>query len=259
MTSPQAYAPRSPTILDNLGYTQRVVDAILRNNPLTDAMVSEGLVRWIGNYTNAGNPDKINFMWIGEFFPADPNLGGIAQRGISMVRDDSRGGVSAFAMYDPNPGAGGGLRQVITLTSGDARVLARESRNGGWGWPEENVAMCPLGFLDQWPGTQSAAFDTLAEGRANALGRQLHYRVWFVATNGAAGEGRVRVEGVGGDVMSSVTTIGVNGSQVAEGVIDISASRGSTVPVRLEARRTNGAGEMRAVAISIRSYTTPMD
>lgn len=259
MTAPQSYVPRSPTILDNLGYTQRVVDAILRNNPLTDAMVSEGLIRWIGNYTNSGNPDKINFMWIGEFFPADPNLGGIAQRGVSMVRDDSRGGVSAFAMFDPNPGAGGGLRQVLFLTSGDGDQLARESRHGGWGWPEENVAMCPLGFTDQWPGTQSGTFDTLWEGRANALGRQLHYRVWFLATNGASGEGRIRVEGLEGDVTSATTVVAVNGSQVVESSLDISASRGSTVPVRVEVRRTNGVGEMRALAISVRSYTTPMD
>lgn len=258
MTTPNRYTPRSPSILDNIGYTQRVVDAILRNNPLTDATVSEGLIRWLGNYTNSGNSDPINFLWIGEFFPADVNRpGNPPQRGISMVRDDSRGGVSAFAIFDDNPSGGGGLRQTIRMTSGDNKLLALEHRNGGWRWPEENVVMGPVGSNTlQWIGTNSGSFDTLYEGRASLVGNNLHFRLFGATTNGAAGEFRFRAQLSGGDVVSPTYTLGVNSASLFDSNINVAAGRGTTVAVRFEARVTNGVGEARGTPISVRCFTS---
>jgi hypothetical protein len=260
MTAPtQFYAPRDPDFIDTIGYTQRVVDQILRNNPLTDAVVSEGLIKWIGNYTNAGNPDKINFVWIGEFFPADTNLpGSPPQRGISMVRDDSRGGISAFAIYDDNPGGGGGLKQTIHMTSGDNDALAMEHRDGGWRWPEENIYMGPFGsnVLD-WIGTTGTTYPNgmLYEGWANILGNRIEYRVVGATTNGATADFRMRLAGVGGDVVGPTHSLGVNSSAFFINGFDVSASRGTNRQLVLEAQRTNGVGEARATVLTARCYT----
>jgi predicted DNA-binding transcriptional regulator YafY len=87
MTEPtNYYAPRQPSAVDNLRYAQQKVDELTRANPLQSAVVTKGLIKWVGNYVNSGNPDKINFLWIGEFFPGDPNFGGAPQRGFSLVR-----------------------------------------------------------------------------------------------------------------------------------------------------------------------------
>ena len=257
MTTPDYYAPRAPSGLDVVAYAKRVADALHRNNPLTDAVVSRGLIKWVGNYTNSGNPDKINYLWVGEFLPADPNLGGVPQRGFSLVRDDSRGGVSAIAMYDSNPGAGGGLRQQLFFTSGDGNRLADESRSGGWSWPEELVPLGPLGNDTlKWPGTQSATFDTLWEGRVNGLGRHLAYRIFAANDNGASGEFRVRVEAPGGDITGTTHVLGVNAQSILDATFPIVAARGVTCTIRLEARRTNAAGACRMTPITVRCYST---
>lgn len=257
MTAPSDfYAPRDPDYVDNIRYTQRVVDQILRNNPLVDAVVSKGLIRWIGNYISGPGPDKINFLWIGEFFPADPNLGGIPQRGFSLVRDDSRGGRSAIAMYDANPGGGGGLRQCLFIGSGDGKRLYDENRNGGWGWPESNVWMGALGSdTSKWPGTTSGTFDTLFEGRLNVVGNQVAYRFFAATTGGATANYRLRVEGTGGDVVGSTHSLGVNSSNVFDSTVDVSASRGNTVTIRWEAQRTNGVGIAASQCITTRCFT----
>ena len=258
MTNPQlTYAPRNPDFIDTIGYTQRVVDSILRNNPLTDAVVSEGLVRWLGNYTNSGNPDKINFLWIGEFLPADVNLpGSPPQRGFSLVRDDSRGGISAIALFDGNPGGGGGLRQTLTISSGDNRRLMSESRDGGWSWPQDNIWMGALDSdLSLWTGTDAAAFSTIHEGRVNVVGNRVFYRVFGATTGGATGDFRLRVEDGGAGIVGTTHTLGVNANSVFDDSVDVSALRGNTTTIRWEARRTNGVGKARSQVISMRCYT----
>jgi hypothetical protein len=257
VTTPDYYSPRAPSGLDVVAYTRRVVDSLHRNNPLTDAVVSRGLIKWLGNYTNSGNPDKINYLWIGEFLPADPNLGGIAQRGFSLVRDDSRGGISAIAMFDAAPDLGGGLRQTLFITSGDNKILARESRQGGWFWPEDLIPLAPMGNDTlKWPGTQSATFDTLWEGRVNGLGNQLSYRVFAANDGGATGEYRIRVEAPGGDLVSTTHVLGAGLQNVFDSSFDIATARGVTCTVRIEARRTNAAGNCRATPITLRCHTT---
>jgi hypothetical protein len=256
VSSPQSYAPRDPSLIDNIAYTQRVTESILRNNPLTDATVSSGLLRWIGNYVSGPGPDMINFLWIGEFFPADVNLGGRAQRGFSLVRDDSRGGVSAIAMFDPNPSASPGLKQVLFITSGDGKRIFTESRDGGQQWPEYPAMVVPVDPIPaNWPTTVSATFQTLAEGRVSILGNALHYRVWGATDTGATGEFRVRVVGPSGDISGTAHPLAANTNGVFDSSFDVSAIRGNTCQIIYEARRTNAVGNVRATPISVSCYT----
>lgn len=261
MSSPfNPYAPRDQSAIDTIAYVRRAIDEMARANPLQNAVVSSGLIKWIGNYTNSGNPDKINFLWIGEFLPADPVMGGVSQRGFSLVRDDSRGGASAIAMYDPSPNAGGsGLRQVLIISSGDRRRILEESRDGGQRWPEENVWMGPIGDSAQmWPGTPNNTFSTIWEGRANVVGNKLRYRMFCYCDPGVAGEFRMRVSLSTGDVFGTVHTLAVGTQNVFEADVDVALDRGQTITVRWEARCTSGGGgavKARTTAITVRCFT----
>lgn len=259
MSSPQYYAPQNPDVIDTVRYTQRVVDQILRNNPLTDAVVGRGLMRWIGNYTNSGDPEKINFLWIGEFNPADTNLpGNPPQRGISLVRDDSRGGESAFTMYDPSPGAGGGLKQTLHVRSGDAARLWDEAREGGQLWPEVNIPMWGVGSTTaDWFGVtdNSPTWGRIFEGRVNIVGHSVEYTFYTAGTAGCAAEYRVRVQGSDGDHVSATHAIGAGGAATFSGSVDVTTVRGNTHFIFLEGRRTNGVGVARATIHSMRCYT----
>lgn len=259
MTSPEQYTPRNISALDAIAAAKRTADAILRSNPLTGAVVSHGLMKWIGNHLD-GSGNKINFLWIGEFFPADTTMGGIAQRGISMVRDDSTGGQSAFALYDHDPGGGGlGLRQTIHWGSLDAKRLYSEARNGGQQWPQSNVAMGTVSNdIGDWTRTSVVAdnvWRTLAEGRVNVVGKHLIGRYWAATTGGCIGEFRVLVEGAAGDIVGPTNPLGANLNTVFEDQLDVSSERGDTRVVRLLARTTNTVGAARIQIVSFRCYT----
>lgn len=251
------YAPRQQSAIDNLRYAEQKVDELTRSNPLQSAVVTRGLIKWIGNYTNSGNPDKINFLWIGEFFPGDPNFGGAPQRGFSLVRDDSRGGVSALAMYDPQPNfAGTGLRQVLIMTSGDGQRLMEESRDGGRRWPEEPVPMYSIPeSVAQWTDTTSASFATMFEGRVPVVGRTVAYRVWCLNEAATASEFRLRVQGGSGDIVGTTHTLAAGANDVFDAQLDVSSERGTSRIIRWEGRRTSGANKVRAVVIAMRCYT----
>ncbi len=260
MTTPEQYTPRSISALDAIAAAKRTADAILRSNPLTGAVVSHGLMKWIGNHVD-GFGNKINFLWVGEFFPADTTMGGIAQRGIVMVRDDSTGGQSAFALYDHDPGGGGlGLRQTIHWGSLDAKRLYSEARNGGQQWPQENIAMGTVSneILD-WTRTPTAPdniFHTLAEGVVNIVGKSVFARYWAATTGGGNGEYRVLIEVPGGtDIIGTVNTLGVNVNTVFQDEVDVQAQRGESRVIRLQARTPNATGAARIQVVSFRCYT----
>jgi len=261
MSSPfNPYAPRDQSAVEVMQYTRRAIDEMTRSNPLQNAVVSSGLIRWIGNYTNLGNPDKVNFLWIGEFLPGDPSMGNKPQRGFSLVRDDSRQGVSAIAMYDPTPNAGGsGLRQVLIITSGDAKRLFEESRDGGQRYPEENVWMGTLGDSSQiWPGITAGTFSTLFEGRVNIVGNKVRYRIFAFNDPGVSSEYRMRVSLDTGDVVGPTHVLGSGAQALFDSEVDVTAGRGTTVAIRWEGRSTGGAGganKVRGSIVTVRCYT----
>lgn len=251
------YAPRQQSAIDNLRYAEQKVDELTRANPLQSAVVTRGLIKWVGKYINSGNPDHVNFLWIGEFLPGDPNFGGAPQRGFSLVRDDSRGGVSALAMYDPQPNfAGTGLRQILIMTSGDGQRLMEESRDGGRRWPEEPVPMYSVPeSVSQWTDTTSATFATMFEGRLPVVGRFVQYRVWCLNEAATASEFRLRVEGASGDIVGTTHTLAAGANSVFDALVDISSERGGSRTIRWEGRRTSGANRVRATMIMMRCYT----
>lgn len=259
MTLPGFYIPQDADLVDIVRYIQGVVEKSLRNNPLTNAAITRGLMKWFGNYDNSTpGTGKINFLWIGEFNPADTNLpGNPPQRGFSLVRDDSRGGISAINLYDPTPAGPGGLRQRLAFTSGDNQRMFEESRDGGVRWPQENVWMGPWGSnTADWVMTDSASYDTLWEGRVNIIGNEIHYRFGCATTAGATANYRMRIEGTPvGDIIGTVHSLGATSSAVADSTINVAAARGGTYTIRWEAQRTNGVGQARATCVSVRCFT----
>lgn len=257
MTSAEQYTPRNLSALDAIAAAKRTADAILRANPLTNAVVSRGLMRWTGNHVKTIGPDKIDFLWIGDFLPADSSLGGIPQKGISMWRDDSTGGAIAFALYDHNPGGDGlGLRQTLHMDGGDGKRLYTEARHHGLQWPQTDIYMGSTPQdITQWAKHGGGSFATLAEGRVSVVGNHVVARYWAASTDGAAGEWRVRIETPSGDIIGPVNTLGVNTNTAFEDQITVSSQRGDTRIIRLEARYTNGVGFVRAMPVSFRCYT----
>lgn len=262
MTTPDYYTPRDPSVLDSIAYARRLADSILSTNPLTDAVVSRGLIKWLGNYANGGGtgPDKINFLWIGEFLPADTNLpDSPPQRGFSLVRDDSRGGISAIALYDPTPATGGALKQRLLFTSGDGKILFKESRDGGQQWPETNV---PMGYIGsdatKWLGTNSASptYGTIAEGPFSVVGNLMDFRVFMATDAGTSADFRLEVEGPGGVFLTGAThSLGPFSNALAIGSLNVSAFRGQSATARWQGRVTGGAGLARSSVLWMRNYT----
>lgn len=262
MTSPEQYTPRNYSELDWIAAAKRTADAILRSNPLTNAVITKGLTQWRGNHQDI-NGDKVEFMWIGDFLPADTTLGGIPQKGIVFRRDDSTAsgvndGRQAFALYDHDPGAGGlGLRQTIHWDSLDGDRLMAESREGGQKWPEHPIPMGPWGNdTTKWPGASAGTFTTLWLGYANIMGNNLVAEYTCVTEGTASGEYQVEILPNGGpNVIGPVHALGAASQATYKDTIDVSAMRGETRQVRLMGRVTGGAGRAAATAWSFRCYS----
>lgn len=257
LTSVEQYTPRDYSALDVVAAAKRTADAILRANPLTNAVISRGLMRWTGNHVT-GSGAKIDHLWIGEFFPPDPTMGGVPQKGFSLVRDDSTGGTSAFALYDHDPGGGGlGLRQTIHLESLDDQRLMSESRLGGQQWPEHPITMGPWGNdIGLWPGQATGSFDVLWHGWGNIVGRNLTAEYHCAGTGGAATEFKVRIYPNGGPVVEGPPhAFGVGAQGTVTDTIDVSSMRGETRFIELLGRVTNAVGTARASVTSFRCYS----
>lgn len=133
------FAPRESTIVDAVAESRRIADQLMRNNPMVDAVVSQGFTRFQGNY------DDALFLLLGEFYPADQNLvddfgAPQPQRGFHLQRDDP-GHQQALSMYDFNPLAGIPLRQRLYMRDADGEPLMLEGYNGGRAWPDSPIVM----------------------------------------------------------------------------------------------------------------------
>lgn len=260
MSSPEQYTPRNFSELDWIAAAKRTADAIVRSNPLTNAVITSGLTQWRGNHVDI-NGDKVEFLWIGDFLPPDTTLGGIPQKGIVFRRDDSTAagvndGMTAFALYDHDPGGGGlGLRQTIHWGSLDGDQLWSESRVGGQSWPEFPIPMGPWGTSTSlWPGTTSGSFDVLWQGWGNIVGRDLVAEYSGQGEAGAACEFQVKVFPNGGpSIDGPIHTLVAAGANYKD-TIDVTAVRGETRFIQLLGRVTNATGRASASVTSFRSY-----
>jgi hypothetical protein len=247
MTYPQ-FTPYPPSMADNIAYAQSLADSIMRNNPLVNAVIPSGLMKWYGNYQN---PDgsQVNFLWIGEFFPADPNMGGKPQKGFSLVRDDGSR-MSAINLFDKAPGTP--LTQTLTVTSYDGQPLLDESRNtGGQSFPRLYFAMPGASYvLPAWPQITTGSRD-LCWGQTSAIGHLIDVQAWGVTDAGVSATYTVRADDGNGHVVTGPPHNLTGGSNVAWlDTIDISSMRGAKiVTVYLNCSITAGGGSANAYGL----------
>lgn len=254
MTYPQ-FTPYPPSMVDNVLYAQELADRIMRNNPLVNAVVPSGLMKWYGNYQN---PDgsQVNFLWIGEFLPGDPNLGGKPQKGFSLVRDDSTHS-SALALYDRTPGSP--LRQIITLGSWDGQTIMDESRNqGGVAFPYQQIPTNRSdGQYTTFPKTASASPASLVEGRFSGTGCTLHYRIWGNSDAGVTGQVRIRCVDGALNVVGPWHAIPAAGNLIFDTTMDVTTLRGHRdINVLMEAQVLSGAGNVYCSLVVLNNYST---
>lgn len=262
MSSPEQYTPRTPTALDVVKDAKRTADAILRSNPLTNAVVSEGLLRFVGNHVDV-NGDKINFLWIGEFTPPDTTLGK-PQRGIVMWRDDSAGaavndGVLAFALYDHDPGGDSlGLRQTMHFNSVDNKALMLEARHGGFSFPRTNITMYEGSGTNRnrWPSITSTSFVTVFEGFVSCVGNNVYARYWVGTPAGTTAEFRVTASWGSGSATGATHSQGSATFGLEEYTLDVTGARGdAAMQVKVEGRVASGAGPVDFAPVSFVNYT----
>jgi hypothetical protein len=240
MTYPQS-TPYPLSAMDNILYAQGLADQIMRNNPLVNAVVSRGLMKWYGNYQNPdGSP--VNFLWIGEFLPSDPNLGNRPQKGFSLVRDDSTHS-SAINLYDKSPGTP--LKQTLTLGSADGQPMMDESRNqGGWSFPRVFFPVNGASYnLPAWPQINSGSRD-IAWGQVSGTGHLIDVQAWAITDAGVSATYTLRADDGAGHVVSGPPhsfTGGVNNAWLD--TLDISSMRGQKqITLYLNCNITAGGG-----------------
>lgn len=254
MTYPQ-YTPYPPSFLDNVSYAQELADKIMRNNPLINAGIPSGLMKWFGNYTN---PDgsKVNFLWIGEFLPGDPNMGGKPQRGFSLVRDDQTHS-SALALFDRTPGTP--LVQTISIYGYDGQPLLEESRNqSGLAFPYQQIPTGRTdGFYTTYPNTPNTSITSLVEGRFSCTGPTMHYKIWGNSDAGTTGQVRIRCTDGSTTIVSPWGAIPSAGNVFFDSTFDITTLRGhKDVNVFMEAQVLTGAGKVYCSLIALSNYGT---
>lgn len=181
INQPTSY-PSEPSIFAVVAETQRVANQILRSNPLANAITTYGLMQWVGRYQG-------NYLWIGEFFPADPNQhdthgNSLPQMGFVVTRDDPQKNI-ALSMYDWDPYVGGPLRQKLALNDADGRHIFAEGESGGWGWPRFPAPMMP----NNSPYRMDTSDTTVCFGRSQVVGRHVEYmfNLSFFATANVGG------------------------------------------------------------------------
>lgn len=139
----QEYTPRSTNIVDAIAETKRITEAALRSNPLRNAIIDDGLMKWRGNYAGGLNGA---FLWIGEFFPRDGLLNK-PQRGFLLTRDDPKH-ARVLWVYDDQAEATNPidkpLRQQMTMHDADDAPILRESRKGGVQFPWSHIPLYPI-------------------------------------------------------------------------------------------------------------------
>lgn len=246
------YTPRESTIVDSIAEARRIADQVMRNNPLEDAVISQGLTRFRGNYGG-------DFAWFGEFFPADRNLTddygkALPQRGISFVRDDPLRN-SAFAMYDFDPRAGEPLRQRIYMRDADGKLFLAEGFNGGRAWPDCPIVMYQRESFENpaatWTGDRVAY-----SGEGNLTGTRIDFSAAYTVSVGTDTISNfLRVSG--GGVTINTPTQSVTGNQNLSLTVDVKTifNVSDYVNVEWHIWRAAGTGSFLPRIYRCRSYS----
>lgn len=233
------YMPRDTTIVDAIAETRRIADQVMRNNPLVDAVIDQGLTRFRGNYGG-------DFAWFGEFSPDDRNLlddfgQPLPQRGISFVRDDPSHN-QAFAMYDFDPRVGVALRQRIYMHDADGKPLLWEGYNGGRAFPDAAVVLYQRETIDP-NGVQTGSDVIVFSGEGNLTGTRVKVATAW-GTAGGSPNWSYYMRFSGGGV--TITTATVNGSGGGNFLMDIDVKTiqavSNYINVEWHMWKTGGAG-----------------
>lgn len=199
--------PRATDLVDAIANAERIAAGSLRSNPMENAVVTQGLTRFVGNYGG-------DFAWFGEFFPPDQNLiddfGNLQpQRGISFVRDDPQHN-SAFAMYDWNPQPGVPLRQKVSMHDADGKVTYQEGVNGGRAFPDTPLIMYQRETID--PNGITLGSDTVMySGSGNLTGRKVDFHASWASVGTVTVSAYLQL--TGGGVTVQTPTVVQSGAQ----------------------------------------------
>lgn len=205
------YTPRESTLVDAVAESRRIADQAMRNNPLVNAVIDRGLTRFRGNYGG-------DFIWFGEFFPADKNLtddfgNDMPQRGISITRDDPTHS-QVFALYDFDQQAGEQLRQRIYMRDADGKALMLEGFNGGRAFPDAPIVLYQRETIDP-NGVQIGSDVVVFSGEGNLIGTRLAMSAaWGTAGGTPTWSTYLRVSG-GGVTINTATSSGSGGGNIS--------------------------------------------
>lgn len=223
--------------MDAVAETRRIADQVMRNNPLVDAVISQGLTRFRGNYGG-------DFAWFGEFLPGDRNLTDdygnmLPQRGISFVRDDPLHN-SAFAMYDFDPRAGEALRQRIYMRDADGKALFLEGFNGGRAFPDTPIVMYQRESFEN-PVAVWTADRTVYSGEGNLTGTRVEFSAAYTVSVGTDSISNfLRLSG--GGVTINTPTQTVTGSQNVSLTVDVKTIQAVSDYINVEWHMWRAAG-----------------
>lgn len=246
------YTPRESTIVDAVAETRRIADQVMRNNPLVDAVIDQGLTRWRGNYGQ-------DFAWIGEFYPADRNLVDdygheLPQRGFNLNRDDP-GHNQAFSLYDFDPRAGEALRQRIYMRDADGKSLFLEGFNGGRAFPDTPIVMYQRESFEN-PVANWASDRVAYSGEGNLTGTRVEFVATYTLSVGTdVISNFVRLSG--GGVTINTTTQTVAGSQSFFLTIDVKSILNVSDYINIEWHiwRASGSGSFIPRIYKCRTYS----
>jgi len=231
------YTPRESTVVDAVAETRRIADQMMRNNPMTNAVVNKGLTRFVGNYGG-------DYAWFGEFQPYDQNLlddfgQKLPQRGVVFWRDDPLHN-QAFAMYDFDPRVGVPLRQRLYMNDADGKLLLSEGYSGGRAFPDASIVMYQRESFEN-PAATWTSDRTAYSGEGNLTGTRLDFTAAYTCSVGTDTiSSFLRVSG--GGVTINTATSALVGSQNISYTLDIETIFDASNYVNVEWHMWRSAG-----------------
>lgn len=247
------YTPRESTIVDAISESRRIADQAMRNNPLVDAVISQGFTRFAGNYGQ-------NYAFFGDFTPNDKNIVDEfgepqPQRGVHFERDDPQHN-AAFSMYDFDPKVGVPLRQRIYMHDADGHLMFGEGYNGGRAFPDTPIVMYQRESFEN-PAANWTSDRTIYSGEGNLTGTRLEFRGTWTNSDNAATTMSTFLRLSGGGVTITDPTLNIAGNQNYFRDIDVKAiyDVSDFITVEWHMWRTAGAGTFVPRVFRCRTYS----